>query len=210
MNAQSLAYTHHYRASESPDAPTLLLLHGTGGDENDLLPIGPMLAANANILSPRGNVLERGMARFFRRLAEGVFDEEDVVKRAGDLAKFAEEAASVYGFDPERLIAVGYSNGANIAAVILLLHPEVFSGALLFHPMIAITPGSLPDLNQKRVLLSAGKDDPIVLPSQTKQLAELLRSANADVTLEWERGGHSLTASEITTAAQWLNQTGLI
>ena len=141
---------------------TLLLLHGTGGDENDMIPLGRDLDPNAALLSPRGNVLENGMPRFFRRLAEGIFDEEDVIRRAHELADFVGAAAARYEFDPQRVTAVGYSNGANIAAAILLLRPEVLSAAILFRAMVPLVPASLPNLAQARVLISSGKHDPIV------------------------------------------------
>ncbi len=136
---------------------TLLLLHGTGGNENDMISLGRDLDPAAALLSPRGKVLENGMPRFFRRLAEGVFDEEDVIRRAHELADFVVAAAVRYEFDPKRVTAVGYSNGANIAAAILLLRSEVLASAVLFRAMVPLVPSTLPNLADARVLLSSGE-----------------------------------------------------
>lgn len=183
---------------------TLLLLHGTGGDERDLLPLGEMLLPGAAILSPRGQVLEHGMPRFFRRLAEGVFDEVDLRQRAGDLARFVASTAERHHFDARKVIAVGFSNGANIASALLLLHPGVLAGAILFRAMVPLVPDSPPSLESTRVLISNGRADPLVAPEETERLATLLRSAGADVTVEWQPGGHQLTQADIRTARAWL------
>lgn len=183
---------------------TLLLLHGTGGDERDLLPLGEMLLPGAAILSPRGQVLEHGMPRFFRRLAEGVFDEADLRQRAGDLARFVASTAERHHFDARKVIAVGFSNGANIASALLLLHPGVLAGAILFRAMVPLVPDSPPSLESARVLISNGRADPLVAPEETERLATLLRSAGADVTVEWQPGGHQLTQADIRTARAWL------
>jgi phospholipase/carboxylesterase len=183
---------------------TLLLLHGTGGDERDLLPLGEMLLPGAAILSPRGQVLEHGMPRFFRRLAEGVFDEVDLRQRAGDLARFVASTAERHHFDARKVIAVGFSNGANIASALLLLHPGVLAGAILFRAMVPLVPDSPPSLESARVLISNGRADPLVAPEETERLATLLRSAGADVTVEWQPGGHQLTQADIRTARAWL------
>lgn len=185
-------------------APTLLLLHGTGGNERDLLPLGRQLLPNANLLSPRGKVLERGMPRFFQRLAEGVFDQEDLRFRAAELAEFIAASAEAYGFDPNRLIAVGYSNGANIAASLLLRQPTVLAGAILLHPMTPFVPETLPDLRGKPIFIGAGRNDPIVPASDTTQLAQLLESAGANITLHWRSGGHALTPGEVESARQYV------
>ena len=185
-------------------ARTLLLLHGTGGNERDLIPLAHELDPNASLLSPRGKVLENGMPRFFRRLAEGVFDLEDLKKRTHELADFVIAAAKHYKIDIEKMIAVGYSNGANIAASILLLRPETFAAAILFRAMVPLVPETLPDLSSVRVLIGAGSVDPIVPASETKQLAELLRSAGADVTIRFFQGGHELTQADIQAAQEWL------
>jgi phospholipase/carboxylesterase len=183
---------------------TLLLLHGTGGNERDLIPLGRDLDPNASLLSPRGKVLENGMPRFFRRLAEGVFDLEDLKKRTHELADFVIAAAKHYKIDIKHMIAVGYSNGANIAASILLLRPETFAAAILFRAMVPFVPETQPDLSSVRVLIGAGSIDPIVPASETKQLAELLRSAGADVAIRFFQGGHGLTQADIQAAQEWL------
>ena len=187
-------------------APTLLLLHGTGGSETDLLPLGQALLPGANLLSPRGKVLENGMSRFFRRLAEGVFDQADLQFRTTELAEFLTEAASRYGFDPNRVIAVGYSNGANIAASLLLRQPEKLAAAVLFHPMVPFVPETLPDLQGTVVFIGAGRNDPLVPVSNTENLAGLFTRAGAEVTTYWHRGGHSLIEEELQAAQSWLQQ----
>jgi predicted esterase len=182
---------------------TLLLLHGTGGNENDLLPVGRAVAPGAALLSPRGHVLENGMPRFFRRLAEGVFDHEDLVARTHELADFVADAAKRYGFDAKRVFAVGFSNGANIAGSMMLLRPETLAGAVLLRPMVPFEPKTSPDLRGRRALVAAGKADPIVKPENSERLAEILRAAGADVTLHWSPGGHTLDRADLTAAAAW-------
>src|SRR5438874_9710439 len=154
---------------------TLLLLHGPGGNERDLIPLGHDLDPNASLLSPRGKVLENGMPRYFRRLAEGVFDLEDLKKRTHELADFVVSAVAHYKIDIENMIAVGYSNGANIAASLLLLRPELLSAAILFRAMVPLIPETEPDLDSVRVWIGAGSNDPIVPASETEDLADLLR-----------------------------------
>lgn len=183
---------------------TLLLLHGTGGNESDLIALGRQLDPFAALLSPRGKVLENGMPRFFRRLAEGVFDEEDLIRRANELADFLDEAAAHYHFDRQKLLAVGYSNGANIAGALLLLRPGAVCGAALLRPMVPLVPETHPDLKAAPVLVAAGNQDPIVPAENARQLVALLRSAGADVTVSFENAGHSLTDSTIETAKRWL------
>jgi predicted esterase len=183
---------------------TLLLLHGTGGNERDLISLGHELDPDASLLSPRGKVLENGMPRFFRRLAEGVFDLEDLKKRTHELADFVVSAAAHYKIDIKNMIAVGYSNGANIAASVLLLRPETLAAAILFRAMVPLVPESQPDLSTVRVWIGAGSMDPIVPASETKQLAELLRNAGADVTVRFFQGGHALTPEDIHAAQEWL------
>src|ERR671920_164138 len=197
-------FVHRFDPAEEPGAPTLLLLHGTGGDENDLLPLGRMLDERAALLSPRGKVLENGMPRFFRRLSMGVFDEEDLVNRTHELASFVEEAASEYGLDPKRLFAVGFSNGANIAASLLLLHPDLLAGAVLLRAMAPFEPEMSPDLSGTPVYLAAGRSDQMVPPESTEHLAELLKAAGAEVTLDWQPGGHGIGRTEIEAARSWL------
>jgi len=185
-------------------ARTLLLLHGTGGNERDLVPLGRELDPNASLLSPRGKVLENGMPRFFRRLAEGVFDVEDLKKRTHELADFVVSAAAQYKIDIEKVVAVGYSNGANIAASMLLLRPEALQAAVLFRAMVPLVPETQPNLAAKCVWIGAGSDDPIVPASETKQLSELLRAAGADVTIRFFPSGHGLTQADIQAAQEWL------
>ncbi|HWK11259.1 MAG TPA: alpha/beta hydrolase [Vicinamibacterales bacterium] len=198
-------FVHVFKAGTS--GTTLLLLHGTGGDEHDLLPLADMLLPGAAVLSPRGQVLEHGMPRFFRRLAEGVFDEDDLRRRAGDLARFVDWAADRYQFDRRSIVAVGFSNGANIASAVMLLHPAALAGAILIRAMVPLTPDPLPSLSGTRVLISNGRADPLVAPEETERLAELLRAAGADVTLEWQPGGHQLTQADIRAARAWLGST---
>ena len=186
---------------------TLLLLHGTGGNERDLIPLGRELDRNASLLSPRGKILENGMPRFFRRLAEGVFDLEDLQKRTRELADFVISAAQFYKIDNRQIVAVGYSNGANIAASMLLLRPETLAAAVLFRAMVPLLPETQPDLSSKRVWIGAGDSDPIIPASETKQLAELLRSAKADVTIRFFQSGHELTAEDVDLAREWLTRS---
>ena len=183
---------------------TLLLLHGTGGNERDLLSLGRELDQNASLLSPRGQVLENGMPRFFRRLAEGVFDQEDLKRRTEELAGFVAAAAESYRFAADQVIAVGYSNGANIAASLLLLRPQTLRGAILFRAMVPLMPPTQPDLSSVRVWIGAGDKDPIIPTSDSRRLAELLRGAGADVTIRFFNAGHNLTNNEIETARDWL------
>jgi len=183
---------------------TLLLLHGTGGNERDLIFLGRELDPTAAILSPRGKVLENGMPRFFRRLAEGIFDEEDLKRRTHELADFVGAAAKHYEFAADQVVAVGYSNGANIAASLLLLRPETLRAAILFRAMVPLVPEKLPDLSLLRVWIGAGNQDPIIPTSETQRLVELLRGAGADVTIRFFDAGHNLTNDEIEIARDWL------
>lgn len=210
MNSKShLGFIHTFIPSYSDrtddNSLNLLLLHGTGGDENDLISVARMLEiTNASILSPRGKVLENGMPRFFRRLAEGIFDIEDLRFRTNELADFVQKASKTYTFNLNRTMAIGYSNGANIAASILLLRPEILSGAILFRPMIPLVPHTLPNLSSKRVLISAGLHDPIVPKYQTEDLFHLLKKAEAKVSIQWQNSGHELTQIDIKAAKDWV------
>ena len=183
---------------------TLLLLHGTGGNERDLIPLGREIDPTAAILSPRGKVLENGMPRFFRRFAEGIFDEEDLKKRTHELADFVGAAAEHYEFAADQVVAVGYSNGGNIAASLLLLRPGTLRAAILFRAMVPLVPEKLPDLSLLRVWIGAGNQDPIIPTSETQRLVELLRNARADVTIRFFTAGHNLTNNEIEIARDWL------
>jgi phospholipase/carboxylesterase len=200
-----LNYAHRFIPATSAGPPTILALHGTGGDENDLIPVARMIAPGAAVLSPRGNVLEHGMPRFFRRFAEGIFDLEDLRLRTRELANFIAEAATHYRFDPTRIAALGYSNGANIAASVMLSQPRALNGGVLLRPMVPFEPDELPNLQDASVLISAGRQDPIVPQSQTQRLADLLAQAGADVTLSWFDTGHELISKEIEAASQWFS-----
>ena len=187
---------------------TLLLLHGTGGNEHDLIPLGRELDPNAALLSPRGKILENGMPRFFRRLAEGVFDLDDLKLRTNELADFVTAAAKHYNLAADQIVAVGYSNGANIAAAMLLLRPEILRAAILFRAMVPLVPEKLPDLSSVRVWIGAGNQDPIIPTSDTQRLVELLRDASADVTIRFFNAGHGLTNDDVTAARDWLKKPG--
>jgi predicted esterase len=210
MPTNTLGFVHRFvPAAKRANAETLLLLHGTGGDENDLLPLGMLLAPNASLLSPRGKVLENGMPRFFRRLTEGVLDIPDLIVQTQALAEFVKSAASVYGFDPARVAAAGFSNGANIAGALLLLHPGILKAAVLLHPMVPLVPETLPSLAETPVFISAGRQDPLAAVAETERLAALLRSAGAEVTISWQLSGHALTREEAAAAANWLQEQHL-
>lgn len=200
----SSAFEHRFVPATTDEPRTLLLLHGTGGNEDDLLPLGQMLLPGAAILSPRGQVLEHGMPRFFRRLAEGVFDLDDLRARTAGLADFVSWAAGEYGFDPGQVTAVGFSNGANIAASLLLLRPATLAGAVLFRVMVPLEPATAPALAGVRVLIGAGRSDPLVRPSEVERLALMLQTAGAAVSLHWEPSGHQLTPGDVTAARAWL------
>jgi len=197
------AFIHRFDPANGSER-TLLLLHGTGGDEHDLVPLGEALDPAAARLSPRGQVLERGMPRFFRRLAEGVFDVDDLRRRTHALADFVRSASVAYGFRREQLFAVGFSNGANIAASLLLLSPGVLAGAVLFSPMFPLEPEPRPDLARVPVWIGAGRADLIARPEQAERLAGLLRECGADVTLAWGRGGHGIEPEAVVAAREWL------
>jgi predicted esterase len=205
MDRETLGFAHRFVPGADPSGPVLLLLHGTGGDEDDLLGLGKVLLPDAALLSPRGKVLENGAPRFFRRLAAGVFDEADLIARTAELATFVRSAAAAYEFDATRVIGVGFSNGANIAASMLLLHPDVLRGAVLLRAMVPLTPPEMPDLSGVPVYLSAGRFDTMIPPANTEQLAAMLREAGADVTLAWTPQGHNLTPDEVDAARRWLS-----
>jgi predicted esterase len=200
--SEDLGFIHHYVGGTS--AMTILLLHGTGGSEEDLLGIGSAIAPGANLLSPRGKSLDEGMPRFFRRFGEGQFDEKDIIFRAGELADFIAAAAEHYKFDSKRVIALGYSNGANIAAAVMLLHPQALSGAMLLRAMVPLMPTSVPQLSGKSILMCQGKNDPIVPIENAQRLADVFRAAGADVTLHWLSSGHQLTQDDLQTCAAWI------
>ncbi len=194
---------HVFNKGSNPKKPTLLLLHGTGGNEYDLLPLAKQVDAEANVLSVRGNVSENGMPRFFKRLAEGVFDEEDLIFRTKELNEFLDEAALMYEFDRENIMAIGYSNGANIAASLLFHYENTLKGAILHHPMVPRRDIDLPDLSEQSIFIAAGTNDPICLPEESKELLELLEGANATVDIHWEDNGHQLMQTEVSAASNW-------
>lgn len=208
-NKISGARTREKRTKEKTFFTTLLLLHGTGGNEEDMIPLGQQLAPDAAILSTRGKVLENGMPRFFRRLAEGVFDIEDLKFRTYELADFVEQAFRVYGLNSQHVVAVGYSNGANIAASELLLRPEILSAAILFRAMVPLVPETLPDLTKKHIFMSSGLHDPIVPKQEAERLFGLFKKAGAKVSLSWQDSGHELTMKEVQKGKEWLHSSFL-
>ncbi|CAN5400851.1 alpha/beta hydrolase [soil metagenome] len=197
--------THeHVWKPGTPGGRVIVALHGTGGDEHSLLELVSSLDSSAAILSPRGNVMEGSSPRFFRRLAEGVFDEADIIRRANDLADFIVASGGEYGFGLDQTCAIGYSNGANIAAALLLLRPEVFASAVLIRSMVPLQPQNEPNLIGKRVLMLSGDSDPILPVENAQKLEGMFRAYGADVTFELLRAGHSLTRRDLEIAAEWL------
>ncbi len=201
MSATTQSFIHRFEPATQPGRPPILLLHGTGGNENDLIPLGQAVAPGSALLSPRGQVLEAGMPRFFRRLAEGVFDEADLRRRADDLAAFVADARAQYGLPAP--IALGFSNGANIAAALLLLHPETLAGAALLRAMEPLRNPPMPDLSERDVLLVSGAMDPIVPAANGKRLAATLDAAGARVEHETLPTGHGLSQADLTLARRW-------
>lgn len=200
-----LGFVHRFLPSEgAASRDTVIALHGTGGDENDLISLGQTIAPGAAILSPRGNVLENGAPRFFKRLAEGVFDPQEVRSRGEELARFIQAATTRYALDPERIFALGYSNGANAASTVMFIRPGLIKGAILLRPMLVYEPEKPADLSGSSVFISAGRMDPIVPTRSVERLAELFQSARAKVTLKWQMVGHNLVPSEVNEAAAWL------
>ena len=198
-------FEHRFVPATAPAPPlALLLLHGTGGDESDLLPLGPLLARGAALLSPRGRVLESGMPRWFRRIAEGVFDVEDLKRRTGELVTFLGAAREAYGLTGVPLVAVGFSNGANIAGGTLLVEPGALEGAILLRAMVPFEPAAPPALAGKPVFVGAGRFDPLVRPDESERWAAMLREYGADVTLHWSQIGHALSQEDVTAARGWL------
>jgi phospholipase/carboxylesterase len=199
-----LSFIHRFEPASEPGRPPLLLLHGTGGNEDDLLPLGPMLSPGSALLSPRGKVLEGGMPRFFRRLAEGVFDEDDVRRRAQELADFIAEAREAYGLAAP--VAVGFSNGANIAAALLQLRPEALAGAALLRAMVPLQDPPVADLTAKPVLIVSGTRDPVVPIESAKRLASLLSAAGAAVQHRALPTGHGLSQDDVALTKAWIDQ----
>ncbi|MBY0123128.1 alpha/beta hydrolase [Bacillus sp. S/N-304-OC-R1] len=197
---------HIFNKGKDLTKPTFLLLHGTGGNELDLLPLAGRIDGEASVLTVRGNVLENGMPRFFRRVAEGVFDEADLIFRTTELNQFLDEAAQEYGFDRDNIIAIGYSNGANIAASLLFHYKNALKGAILHHPMVPRKGIELPVLLGKEVFIAAGTNDPICPPEESEELKSLLEEANASVSIYWGNRGHQLTIEEVEAAALWYKE----
>lgn len=197
-----LSHPHRFESASQPGRPAILLLHGTGGNENDLIPLGNLLAPGSALLAPRGQVLENGMPRFFRRLAEGVFDEADVRRRASELADFIAEARTAYELPAP--IALGFSNGANIAAAVLLLRPDALAGAILLRAMVPLAEPPAAELEGIPVLILSGASDPIVPADNAARLARLLASSGADVRHETVSAGHNLSQSDLALAKAWM------
>jgi len=198
------SFIHRFEPATRPGAPALLLLHGTGGDENDLVPLGRMIAPDAALLSVRGRVLEHGMPRFFRRLAQGVFDEADVIRRAHELADFVDAARAEYGIAAP--LAVGYSNGANIAAATLLLRPQSLRGGALLRAMPPLSAPPPADLSDRPVLMLSGRQDPIVTAENGEKLAALLAASGARVERHVIPAGHALSQADVTLTQRWLGE----
>jgi predicted esterase len=200
-----MSFIHRFEPG-TKNSPTLLLLHGTGGNETDLIQFGRAIAPHSNLLSPRGNVLENGMPRFFRRFAHGLFDLQDLKFRAEELLDFIKASAKKYDFDPENVIAMGYSNGANIAATLLLLHEQSLAGAILFRPMMPLMPEKAPDLSRCQILVCAGDHDSMIDPAKTSELISFFEGVHAKVSVHHHPGGHELGRDDFEAAQKWLSQ----
>lgn len=197
---------HIFKQGTNPDKPVFLLLHGTGGNEHSLVQLAEIIDSEASILSVRGNIMENGMPRFFKRIAEGVFDEEDLIFRTTELNNFLDDAAKEYGFNRQNIIAIGYSNGANIAANLLFQFANALKGAILHHPMVPRRGITLPSLEGTKVFIAAGINDPICPQQESVELKSLLEAANVSVKLHWENHDHQLTMSEVQAAKEWYQQ----
>ncbi len=201
-----LGFIHRFIPAADKNKPTLLLLHGTGGDENDLLPLAQRIAPGAGILSPRGKNVERGMVRFFRRSEEGVWDLDDLKRRTAELGEFVKRARAAYGI--EQPVALGYSNGANIAWSLMLAEPDALAGAILMRAMLPYDPRPLPDLKSLPVLLLTGRHDALIPSQQAGLLAALLGEAGAEATFEVLEADHGLIEEDLKLAAGWLARGG--
>lgn len=204
VSSEPLGFVHRFVPAVNPsNRVTLILLHGTGGDEHDLIRLGEAIAPGAALLSPRGNVLENGSPRFFRRIAEGRFDPAEIRPRAVELAQFIRAAVGKYALDPGELYAAGYSNGANIASTVMFLEPDLLKGSMLFRPMIVFEPDDDVDLSGHPVLIAAGRVDAVVPSDQPERLRDLFEKRHASVTLCWQVAGHNLAPADVREAAQW-------
>jgi phospholipase/carboxylesterase len=201
--SERLSFVHRFEPARRLEAPPLLLLHGTGGDENDLLQLGRLVSPGSALLSPRGKVIENGMPRFFRRHAEGVFDEDDVRLRANELADFIEAASGAYRTG--KPIALGFSNGANIAAATQLLRPDALAGAILLRAMVPLTHPPKVDLSGRQVLMISGLHDPIVARENAAELQSLLATRGANVESHALPIGHQLSQADLTLARRWID-----
>jgi predicted esterase len=206
MSSGELLGFHYRFEGGDPGARTVLLLHGTGADENDLIPLGRAIAPDANLLSPRGKVLEAGFPRFFERFSDGTLDIEDLKRRTHELVGFIEAATKEHELDASRIVAVGFSNGANIAESTLLLHPETLEATALLRPMFTFEPDGPPDLHGVRVFIASGRSDPLIDPRDPERLAQLLGGYGAEVELSFSTGGHSLGPDEVDRARQWFQK----
>lgn len=208
MTDKGLEFVHKYvpAADGAEVRRPLLLLHGTGGNENQLLEVGAFIAPGAPLLSPRGKVLENGMNRYFRRIADGVFDMDDLMVRTDELASFLTDARTAYGWGEARFVAVGFSNGANIAGSLLLRHPHLFDGAVLYRPMVPFVPEALPDLSHAAALVMPGEMDSLVPPEESERLVQLLQQTGASVRAHWQPVGHGLTKDDFEEARDWLKE----
>jgi len=194
-------FTHVYEPGTTDW--TVVLLHGTGGDEHDLVPLGRQLAPGAALLSPRGQVLEGSMPRFFRRLAVGQLDIPDLIERTDELAAWMRARTAEHGRDPERVVAAGLSNGANIAVSVLFRHPDLLRGAALLRPMLPYEPDAQPDLSGTDVLIASGTQDPFAPLDQVRRLAQILDDGGATVTAHVQEAGHGLTQQDLVDTATW-------
>ena len=204
VSTRRLGFVHRFvPRTNAESAHTVLLLHGTGGDEHDLISVGQAIAPGAALLSPRGPVLENGAPRFFRRISEGRFDPQEIRARAAELAGFVRAATAEYDLSPSSIVALGYSNGANIASSLMFLDPGILSAAILFRPMVVLEPESENELAGAGVFIGAGRLDAVVPSDQPERLADMLRLRGASVTVRWQLAGHNLVPADIADAARW-------
>lgn len=208
LTPPDLAFTHVYNPAPGGDRRTLLLLHGNGGNEREMLGLAKLLLPTAGVLSPRGQVTGRGGLSFFKRLQPDVYDMEDLPRRAAQLAAFVSAASERYGFDPGRVVAVGVADGANMASTLLLAWPDVLAGAVLFRGAVPLMPDRMPKLPATPVLVSNGRHDRVAAPLDTEQLVALLRVAGADVSLVWQQAAQQLTNGDVEQAKAWLTSCG--